>query len=231
MDVPSAAPFRTLPWRVIVPVKDARIGKSRLAATVPGAGEQLRRAIAEDTVAAVVEAVGPEATVVVTSDPVLGPRWSGQGVTVCPDPAGGLNAAIALGLRVAAEGAPEGAAERAIVARETPGAAPRLAALLGDLPALRPTDLLEALAEASTHSQCFVPDQQETGTVLRCGPAFTPRFGPGSASAHEADGAVRLSLDLPRLRTDVDDRESLLRAEGLGVGPHTQSALHRLGLG
>lgn len=227
MDVPSAAPLLTWPWRVIVPVKDARIGKSRLAATVPGAGEQLRRAIAEDTVAAVVQAVGPQATVVVTSDPVLGPRWSSQGVTVCPDPAGGLNAAIALGLRVAAEGA----AERAAVAREAPGAAPRLAALLGDLPALQPADLLEALAEASTHSQSFVPDQQGTGTVLRCGPAFTPRFGPASAAAHEADGAVRLPLELPRLRTDVDDRESLLRAGALGVGPHTQSALNRLGLG
>jgi 2-phospho-L-lactate guanylyltransferase len=134
-------------------------------------------------------------------------------VSVCADPGQGLNAAIAAGLRRAAEDG-----------RHT-------AALLGDLPALTPGDLLDALSAASSHSQSFVPDRQGTGTVLRCGRAFTPRFGPGSAAAHEADGAVRLALDLPRLRTDVDDRESLLLARSLRVGPSTESALGRLGLG
>jgi 2-phospho-L-lactate guanylyltransferase len=213
MDAPSTASDRTREWRVVVPVKDARIGKSRLVATVSEADEQLRRAIAEDTVAAVVEALGPEGTIVVTSDPVLGPRWSAQGVAVCADPGQGLNAAIAAGLERAGEDWC------------------RTAALLGDLPALTPGDLLDALSAAALHPQAFVPDRQSTGTVLRCGRAFTPRFGRASAAAHEADGAVRLPLDLPRLRTDVDDRESLLLAVALRVGPNTESALRRLGLG
>ena len=45
------------------------------------------------------------------------------------------------------------------------------------------------------------------------------------------EGSVRLAVDLPRLRTDVDDRESLLLARTLGVGRSTDSALRRLGLG
>ncbi len=213
MDAPSTAPHRPPAWRVVVPVKDARIGKSRLVATWSEADEQLRRAIADDTVAAVAAALGPRQVVVVTSDPVLGPRWSTRGVTVCADPGQGLNAAISLGLRRA-------------------GAQGELtAALLGDLPALTAGDLLAVLAEAARHDQSFVPDRDGTGTVLRCGHGFTPRFGPASAAAHEADGAVRLAVDLPRLRTDVDDRESLLLARTLGVGRSTDSALRRLGLG
>lgn len=213
MDVPSTPPAWTPPWRVVIPVKDARTGKSRLVATVRQADEQLRRAIADDTIRAVVETLGPQGTLLVTSDAVLARRWSALGVTVEPDPLAGLNAAVAAGLASAA------------------GDGRRTAALLGDLPALVPEDLRAALAAAERFPQSFVPDRAGTGTVLRCGTAFTPRFGPASAQAHERDGAVRLDLDLPRLRTDVDDRDSLLLAAELGLGPSTESALRRLGLG
>jgi 2-phospho-L-lactate guanylyltransferase len=200
-------------WRVVIPVKDARVGKSRLVATVEGADPQLRRAIAEDTIQAAVDALGPVGVVLVTSDPHLAHAWAPLGVTVLDDPGTGLNPAIAAGLVVAAR----------------PGS--RTAALLGDLPALRPVDLALALEAASRHPQSFVPDQEGTGTVLRCGSGFLPRFGPHSAAAHERDGAVRLALDLPRLRTDVDDRSSLLRAAELGLGRRTLSALSALRLG
>jgi 2-phospho-L-lactate guanylyltransferase len=213
MDAASTEPSRNSAWCVVIPVKDARTGKSRLAATVPEADEQLRRAIADDTVRAAVEALGADGVVVVTSDRVLGASWSEAGVAVHPDPDAGLNAAVAAGL---------------VVARHS---GRRTAALLGDLPAVTPTDLLAALTAASGYSDSFVPDRDGTGTVLRCGERFVPRFGPASAAAHERDGAVRLSLDLPRLRTDVDDRDSLLLAEGLGLGPSTKSALSRIALG
>lgn len=213
MDRPSTAPARTQLWRVVIPVKDARIGKSRLVATVAEADVLLRRAIADDTIRAVVDTLGPDATLVVTSDPVLDRRWSALGVTVRPDPGTGLNGAVAAGLSAAGQDG-----------RPT-------AALLGDLPALRAEDLETALAAAADHAQSFVPDRDGTGTVLRCGVGFTPRFGPGSAAAHLGDGAVLLELDLPRLRTDVDDRDSLLLAAQLGLGPSTESALRRLGLG
>lgn len=200
-------------WRVVVPVKDARVGKSRLAATMSDADEHLRRAIADDTLHAVVGAVGVRRTILVTSDRTLASRWVGAGVTVVPDPGTGLNGAITAGLRVAE-------AEGRLVA-----------ALLGDLPALIPDDLLEALAAATTAGQSYVPDRAGTGTVLRCGPTFVPRFGPASAQAHEADGAARLDLDLPRLRTDVDDLASLTLAVQLGLGSRTQSALARPAVG
>ena len=84
-----------------------------------------------------------------------------------------------------------------------------MAALLGDLPALDGESLRAALEAAGRRAESFVPDADGTGTVLRCGRGFTPRFGADSASRHEADGAVRLELPLPRLRTDVDDARSL----------------------
>jgi 2-phospho-L-lactate guanylyltransferase len=36
---------------------------------------------------------------------------------------------------------------------------------------------------------------------------------------------VRLDLDLPTLRSDVDDDTSLREAARLGVGPHTSAVL------
>jgi 2-phospho-L-lactate guanylyltransferase len=213
MILPRSTRPSALGWRVVIPVKAASVGKSRLVATVDGADETLRRAIADDTISAAVGALGPAGVVLVTSDELLAALWAQAGVTVVPDPGAGLNAALVAGL--SAPGDP----------------ATRTAALLGDLPALRPADLVAALDAASPHEQSFVPDHQGTGTVLRCGERFVPRFGPGSAAAHEQDGAVRLELDLPRLRTDVDDRESLLQAMRLGLGVHTDSALRPLRLG
>ena len=54
---------------------------------------------------------------------------------------------------------------------------------------------------------------------------YEPSFGPGSAARHQAAGAVRLELDLPGLRTDVDDDRSLTAALELGVGPATGRVL------
>lgn len=213
MNSPSSDSLPDRGWRVVIPVKDARIGKSRLVATVDGADDQLPRAIAADTIQAAVDALGPSGVVLVTSDPLLAGVWGPLGVTVVDDPGAGLNPTIAAGLRVA------------------DGPRSPNAALLGDLPALRPADLLLALEAASRHTQSFVPDMDGTGTVLRCGPGFVPRFGPGSAAAHERHGAVRLELELPRLRTDVDDRASLLKAAELGLGHRTDSALCALRLG
>jgi 2-phospho-L-lactate guanylyltransferase len=50
---------------------------------------------------------------------------------------------------------------------------------------------------------------------------LSPAFGPGSAARHEVGGAVRLDLDLPSLRRDVDTWEALQQALALGVGPAT----------
>ena len=55
-------------------------------------------------------------------------------------------------------------------------------------------------------------------------------FGAGSAGAHERLGFVRLHLDLPGLRVDVDDAPSLAAAARLGLGPHSRAALARASL-
>ena len=74
-----------------------------------------------------------------------------------------------------------------------------------------------------------VPDAEGSGTVLLAGrtPAdLDPAFGPDSLTEHVRRGAVRLDLDLPRLRRDVDTPADLDQALALGVGPRTATALH-----
>lgn len=226
----SDTPTTGLPqWHLVIPVKDAAVGKSRLARALAGvefgAGvgsahradrETIGRALARDTLRAACLTVSPARVVLVTADEVIAAEFRDHGVTTVRDAGVGLNAAVTLGL-----------------ARTPPGG--RVAVLLGDLPALTPADLGHALEAASAHGQSFVPDADGSGTVLRAssgGPVghFTPRFGPGSAARHAADGAARLELDLPRLRTDVDDLRSLVRVLELGAGPSTTAALGSLDL-
>lgn len=201
----------------MLPVKHAERAKSRL---VPPHGVDrvaLARAVALDTVAAVVACVVVSRVVVVTSDPVVAESLR-QRAEIVPDPGGGLLAAVGAGL------------ERARTA--TPAA--RLAVLLADLPALSAEGLRTALLACAQHPSAFVPDLEGTGTVLltaRPGTRLAPAFGARSASRHEAGGAVRLDLDLPSLRRDVDTWDALRAAVDLGVGEATSLLWARAGLG
>jgi 2-phospho-L-lactate guanylyltransferase len=122
-----------------------------------------------------------------------------------------------------APGLNEGVAEAAGIAAQrwpTDG----IAALVGDLPALRSQELTAALADAANHPRAFVADSAGTGTTLltaRPGVALRPAFGPGSAARH-AQLAVAVSAG-PGLRADVDTAEDLSRARLLGLGRSTQS--------
>jgi 2-phospho-L-lactate guanylyltransferase len=109
-----------------------------------------------------------------------------------------------------------------------PGAS--VAVLLGDLPALRAEDLTAALGAAAAYPLAVVPDAAGDGTVLLtalAGADLTPAFGGGSAARHQAGGHHRLDLDLPRLRTDVDDDAALRAVVALGVGAATRRALEQ----
>jgi 2-phospho-L-lactate guanylyltransferase len=100
-----------------------------------------------------------------------------------------------------------------------------VAALVADLPALRPAELDSALATAAGHPRAFVSDSAGTGTTMlaaRPGVALDPEFGPGSAARHAAT-AVRLDAG-PGLRRDVDTADELTDAIRLGVGPATTEA-------
>lgn len=206
-------------WRLVVPVKHADRAKTRLLLEEDTDRSALARAIATDTLASVLNAIPATHLAVVSSDPQVGPWAHRLGAAVIPDPGRGLNAAISAGLAHWQLPVPCGA-----------DSAPRLVGvLLGDLPALRADDLLTALEAATAHPAAVVPDLDGTGTVLltstRGASAVRPAFGPGSARAHAIDGAVRLELNLPRLRTDADTAHALQLIRGLGAGPRTSALL------
>jgi 2-phospho-L-lactate/phosphoenolpyruvate guanylyltransferase len=197
-------------WTVVIPVKPAAIGKSRLEAGIDR--EALARAIALDTIAA---AARVARVVVVTDDDVVAEASRGVGADVVPEGAGrGLDAAVATGVAAAGDGL--------------------RAALLGDLPALRSAELAAALEAAASVDRAVVADAEGTGSTLvtaRGGIAWTSAFGEGSFVRHAALGCIPLELaDASTLRRDVDTAEQLDAAAGLGLGPRT-SALMRASAG
>lgn len=198
----------TSTWHVIVPVKHSANGKSRLRAPAGVRRQDLALAIALDTLGAVLRVVPPSQVLVVTADPEIRLQMRDLGAVLVDDPGRGLNPAVAAGIDASSVRAPRSPA----------------AVLLGDLPALTPEELSDGLAACAAVEAAVVPDHDGTGTVLishHDASRLVPRFGTGSAARH-ARSATVLELDLPRLRTDVDDDESLHRAIELGVGPWTR---------
>ncbi|MEV0648388.1 2-phospho-L-lactate guanylyltransferase [Phytomonospora sp. NPDC050363] len=203
-------------WTVLVPLKRLSAAKSRLhppTMTVPR--ESLALAFALDTLHAAANCPAVGRVVAVTADPAVREAVAGAGLDAVDEgPRPGLNEAIrhaAARLRAADPAAP-------------------LAAMTGDLPALKPGELAEALARAARLPRSFVPDAAGTGTVLlaaNTGSELDPSFGPGSARAHRASGATPLDGLWPSLRRDVDTRADLAAAGSLGVGRHTLVLLLR----
>ncbi|HPX35123.1 MAG TPA: 2-phospho-L-lactate guanylyltransferase [Mycobacterium sp.] len=104
--------------------------------------------------------------------------------------------------------------------------------LQGDLPALRSSELAEALVAARAHGRSFVADRQTTGTAALFGFGVHPGplLGAGSAGRHHESGAVELAGDWPGLRCDIDTPDDLAQAQRLGLGPATSAAVsgHRI---
>ena len=198
-------------WRIVVPVKDSAWAKSRLHPPPGIRRADLAHAFALDTVAAVAQALPAPHVHVVTADSATASFSARLGARVVQDPGGGLNSAIRAGIdHVSA----------------TSGDGP-VGVLLGDLPTVTPAALSRALQACGRHRAAFVPDAEGTGTVLltaRSLADLVPAFGAGSAAAH-ALHSTRLDLDLPLLRSDVDDDVALGRAVALGVGPRTAAVL------
>ena len=108
--------------------------------------------------------------------------------------------------------------------------------MLGDHPALTPREVSAALEATTRHPACVVPDADGDGTAMLTAHRALPVARPSTCGrpsaraaplAHEQLGHTRLDLDLPGLRVDVDDAESLAAAANLGVGPHSALALAR----
>lgn len=246
-------------WVVVVPVKDATAGKSRLSDALDDRSRMaLARAMALDTIAAAAACAAVGVVVVVTSDEVVArdaaeaARGAARGASV-GTPEGGAEpgserrggadggsempgAAAVLAVPEpshadARSGLDAAAAAGVEHARRLASAAP-VAVLLGDLPALQPSDLESALVLADAHGRAMVADEPGTGTTLltvSAATTFDSRFGAGSAEAHRALGYVR--LDIPAtstLRRDIDlpaDLDTLLT---LRPGPRTARLLDRL---
>lgn len=188
-------------WTVVIPVKPSSSAKSRL-----GLGPELARAIALDTVAAVVACSAVDRVLVVTADETFRPAGA---EIVRERSAAGIDSAVRLGAELAA-GRPR-------------------AAILGDLPSLRPEDLAAALELAAQHPRGFVADRETTGTTMVTAAQGLPlltAFGPGSAHAHRALGLIRLDLSADSTVTaDVDTVEQLRLARELGLGPASRAVL------
>jgi 2-phospho-L-lactate guanylyltransferase len=202
-------------WAVIIPVKPAAVGKSRLA--LPAVDRvTLARAIALDTIAAAAACAAVAQVYVVTDDAALvALAFDIPGLRFVPEDDGtgrprGIDAAVAVGAGVAGERMPR-------------------AALLGDLPALRPEDLADALNAAIAADHAVVPDAEGTGTTLvtaGSGIALCTSFGDGSFARHIDLGCVPLELvEGSSLRRDVDTAAQLEVAAGLGLGPRTAALL------
>lgn len=200
---------------LIIAVKRLTAAKSRLSALFDAeTRERVVVAMLVDTITAAQDASPVASVTVVTPDPVAARAARDLGAGVVSDPTGPdhrdpLNNAI-----LAAYG-------------PVSGLTPNIVVLQGDLPALRPQELTEALSAAALHPRSFVPDRQGTGTaaLFAFGVPPGPRFGPQSASRHRDSGAVELDGRWPGLRCDIDTPEDLAAAQTLGLGAATAAAV------
>jgi 2-phospho-L-lactate/phosphoenolpyruvate guanylyltransferase len=192
----------------LVPVKPPALGKSRLVGLPDAERRALAAAFALDTVAACLAAEAIEAVLVATDDASFSVELAALGAVTIPDGVGmDLNGTLR-----------QSAAE---ARRRWPELVP--VAVTADLPAVRGADLDEALGAVLPGEAAYVADSDGLGTTLYTATydAFDPRFGPGSALAHDATGARAITAPLARLRRDVDDPSDLDAAVALGVGPRT----------
>lgn len=201
---------------VLIAVKRLTSAKTRLAPVLSAAArEQLVLAMLTDTITAAAAVAAVSSVTVVTPD---------------PDAAA---AARALGAQVFMDPTPQGHPDplnNALAAAESGSATANIVVLQGDLPALRATELTEAIAAAAHHRRSFVGDRHDTGTaaLFAFDSPLDPRFGPESTRRHADSGAVQLTGDWPGLRCDIDTPEDLTAALILGVGAATAQVAGQL---
>lgn len=199
---------------LVMAVKRLTAAKTRLAPMFSSTSrEDVVLAMLIDTITAALAVKALRAVIVVTpdDDAADAARRLGARVLMDPTPNGHrdpLNNAIT--------------AAEAAMRRETSN----VVALQGDLPALQPGELAEAITAARAYRRSFVGDRHGTGTsaLFAFGVALDPRFGADSAQRHRLSGAVELTGAWPGLRSDIDTPEDLVVARQLGVGAATRQA-------
>jgi 2-phospho-L-lactate guanylyltransferase len=200
---------------VLVPAKAPQRAKSRLRAELGPSADLLAAAMALDVVEAAL-AAGEAPVVLVCADPRLREQAQALGAAVHASCSAGLNE----DLREAADSVRRAGATALVV-------------VPADCPCTTADDVAALVAAARDSDRwCFLADARGTGTTALAVPAavpFGPAFGPGSATAHEAAGAVGLvGARWRRMRQDVDVAADLGAARQLGVGPRTSAVLGAL---
>ena len=210
----SGAPVRA---GLVIAVKRLSAAKTRLAPVFSaGTREQVVLAMLLDTISAARQVSAVESITVVTPDEDAAAAAAELGAQVLLDPtpaghANPLNNAI-----VAAE---------SVVTQLTPN----IIVLQGDLPAMQPQELSEAIAGARAYPRSFVADRHGDGTsaLFAFGVPLDPHLGADSAALHRNSGAIELTGAWPGLRCDIDTPADLQAARSLGVGPATRRATDR----
>ena len=203
---------------LIIAVKRLTAAKTRLAPVFSAlTRENVVLAMLVDTLTAATRAGSVRSITVITPDEAAAAAAGELGAQVLADPTpeghgDPLNNAIA-------------AAERAIA--ESGSNISNVVVLQGDLPALQPQELSEAIAAARHHRRSFVADRLGTGTsaLFAFGTTLDPQFGPDSSARHRRSGAIELTGAWPGLRCDVDTPADLVVARRLGVGAATARAI------
>jgi 2-phospho-L-lactate guanylyltransferase len=202
---------------LVIAVKRLAAAKTRLAPVFSAATrEAVVLAMMVDTIRAALAVPALRSVTVVTPDQVAADTARQLGALALTDPTPDghgdpLNNAIA--------------AAEAVVRDSTPN----IVALQGDLPALQPQELAEAIAAARSYPRSFVGDRHGTGTsaLFAFDVPLEPRFGPDSARRHQHSGAIELTGAWPGLRCDIDTPDDLMVARRLGVGSATVQAIGR----
>lgn len=194
--------------RLVIAVKRLESAKTRLAPMfAPAARAQLVLAMLVDTIVAASQVPAVASITVVTPDEAAAAAARELGTVVLPDPTpDGHDDPLNNAIRAAA------------------GDDVNVAALQGDLPALRTHELTAAIAAAREYPRSFVADRHGAGTaaLFAFGTALNPHFGYDSAARHRQSGAVELIGGWPGLRCDIDTPEDLHAAATLGVGSATR---------
>jgi 2-phospho-L-lactate/phosphoenolpyruvate guanylyltransferase len=200
---------------LVIAVKRLAAAKTRLAPVFSAATrESVVLAMMIDTIKAALAVPALQTVTVVTPDRIAAEAAQGLGAQALEDPTpdghrNPLNNAI-----VAAE---------AVVREYTPN----VVVLQGDLPALQPQELAEAIVAARGYRRSFVGDRHGTGTsaLFAFGVPLDPEFGTDSARRHSHSGAIELTGAWPGLRCDIDTPDDLMVARRLGVGAATAHAI------
>ncbi|HEX7322608.1 MAG TPA: 2-phospho-L-lactate guanylyltransferase [Mycobacterium sp.] len=200
---------------LVIAVKQLAAAKTRLAPIFPAhVREAVVLAMLVDTITAASAVAALNRIIVVTPDDAAAATAAKHGADVVHDPTpeghrDPLNNALAAGAQTVAD------------------SVTNIVALQGDLPALQPYELDEAIAAASCYQRSFVADRHGTGTaaLFAFGVTLDPQFGRDSSARHRHSGAMELTGAWPGLRCDVDTPEDLAAARQLGLGGATARAV------